>query len=229
VFFLKKSFQPGAHGEHGEKEIEMSLFCDDRDLLVWEAGIFSEPGMAHLALLSEAEVNVAGTALTSAGAILSKIAAGMVGVLKEGAGSPPKSTAVVFTEVVSSTAATVSVPRVAGDDPAAPWIQGDVKLSVVSFRPVIEAVGREVVALLGLEGQSAGMENVLGLRPAAIFGTLAAIYRAIGPSADSDKKLALYTRLYQIARRAIAGMVDLDGDGHAETLVFAGTTALERV
>jgi hypothetical protein len=208
----------------------MSLFCDDRDLLVWEAEIFSEPGVAHLALLANVDVNVAGTALTSGTLALSQVEPGMVAVLTEGAGESAQSCAAVFTAVASADAATVSVVRAIGEDAAPPRIQGDVKLAVVSFRPLIEAVGGEITALLGLEGTSAeDFSAVLGLKPAAVFGTLAAIYRAIGPTTNADKKLALYTRLYQLARRAVAGMIDLDGDGVAETRVCAGMTALERV
>ncbi len=38
-------------------------FCDDADLLVWEPGVFLEPGYSHQALIKESPGTLTGTGL----------------------------------------------------------------------------------------------------------------------------------------------------------------------
>jgi hypothetical protein len=209
----------------------MNLFCEDRDLAVWEPTAFTEPAVAPLALVRGAAATVAGTAVTTAGAALGAVAPGMVAVIRKGAGDAAVEAVTVVTAVAAADAMSVSVLRAPGEPPAGPpGVDGDATVTVVSFRALIAAVGDEVLALLGVApGALGGASQVLGLKAAVVFGALAAVYRAAGPSARADAKLALYTRYYQIARRAIAGAVDADGDGVAETPVGAAVTTWERV
>jgi hypothetical protein len=215
--------------DHEEEENAMGLFCADQDLLGWESGIFGDAGVAHLALVKDADATLSGGTLLTAAAVLGGAEPGMVAVLRQGSGETLVTTYAVITTNLAANQASVSVLRSAGEDPAVPAMSGAVKVTIVSFHPVIAAVGDELLALLGIEPRMlTEASTVMGLKTATIFGTLAALFRAIGPSAAADKKLALYTRMFQLARRAVGGWVDADGDGVAERRVCAGIAVMER-
>ena len=75
--------------------------------------------------------------------------------------------------------------------------------------------------------------SVVGFKPAAIFGTLAAIYRGLAEATNASNvtlsKRAFYEGLAQAARQTISAMVDEDGDGVPETRVWGGVREVERV
>ena len=113
-----------------------------------------------------------------------------------------------------------------------------VKATVVTYRPQIAAVGDSLLGLLGItsdrdtEGAPA-FGSVVGFKPAAIFGTLAAIYRGLAEATNASNvtlsKRAFYEGLAQAARLTISAMVDEDGDGVPETRVWGGVREVERV
>jgi len=116
-------------------------------------------------------------------------------------------------------------------------VGGSVKVTVVSFRPQIGAVGDGLLAQLGV-GSDRHTEadkvvgGLLGFRTACVFGVLAAVFRTLlsveGESAANKAKLLFYGKLFEGARRGISGMVDEDGDGVAERREEAGVSRLVR-
>jgi hypothetical protein len=142
-------------------------------------------------------------------------------------------------EVADATHATVSALRGRGSEAAvAPLTAGSVKVTVLSFRPQIAAVGDGLLSLVGVASDretdaSPVYSDASGFKPAAVFGTLAAIFRTLAETSTAtnitySKKL-FYEGLAQASRQALAATVDQDGDGVPETRVHSAVHQLERV
>src|SRR6185369_2317751 len=90
-----------------------------------------------------------------------------------------------ITAIADSTHATVSALRGrASESAVVPLTGGAVKVTVIIFRPQIAAVGDALLALVGVacdrdSGAAPVYSDLSGFKPAAIFGTLAAIYRTL--------------------------------------------------
>jgi hypothetical protein len=210
-------------------------FCSDVDLMAWEPAIFFESAYAHQALVKEAVGTLTGTALTVPAASLGNVAAGMVATVETADGSLTQLLEVVA--VADGGHATLSALRGrGGETPLAPLAGGSVKVTVVSFRPQIAAVGDGLLAMIGVESgrdsEDPGIADTSGFRHATIFGVLAAVYRTLAAAQAASNitysKLGFYEGLYRGARRAIAATVDRDGDGVPETPVAADVGALTR-
>jgi hypothetical protein len=210
-------------------------FCSDVDLMAWEPGIFLEPAFGHQAIVKEAVGTLSGTALTVPGASLGNVAAGMVAAVETADGSLTQLLEVAA--VADASHATLSALRGRGTEAALPPLMGgSVKVTVVSFRPQIAAVGDELLALVGIESgrerEDPGLCDTSGFRHATVFGVLAAAYRTLADAETATNltysKLGFYEGLYRGARRAIAATVDRDGDGVPETPRQAGIGDLVR-
>ena len=210
-------------------------FCQDVDLLAWEPGAFLDAAFAHQAILKDAAGTLTGAALSFGSATLDAVNAGMVA---QAALADDSLTQLL--EVVSITdAANAVVSALRGrstEPPIAALVGGSVKVTVVSFRPQIAAVGDELLALVGVpadrDDADPSCADLTGFRLATIYGTLAAIYRTLAQASSATNitysKLGFYEGLYRGARRAIAATVDRDGDGVPETRVHAGVATLRR-
>ena len=214
-------------------------YCEDVDLMVLEPGIFVEPALASMRLLLGVSGVVSGTTLTISGA--SFVAAGVCGGMVAALTTADNATTVTVevVAVTDATTATVSVVRARDADAAVgPVVGGAVKVTVVSFRAQIAAVGDELRRLLGGGTDRASgaavpaMVELTDFRMAAAFGTLALIYRMLSsvtsPKATVLSKMTVYTQAYGALRRSLKAKVDLDHDGVAETVVRAGVRKLER-
>ena len=199
-------------------------FCSDVDLMAWEPAIFLEAAFAHQAIVKQAAGTLTGTALVMSAATLGDVAAGMVASVETADGSLTQLLEIV--SVADASHATVSALRGRGSDAAlAPLTGGSVKVTVVSFRPQIAAVGDGLLAMVGVESSRDSADPPLcdtsGFRHAAVFGVLAAVYRTLATASTATNltysKLGFYEGLYRGARRAIAATVDRDGDGVPET------------
>ena len=211
-------------------------FCEDVDLMAWEPGVFLEGTFAHQAILSAATGMLTGTGLVMDSAVLGNVAAGMVAKIELADDSLTQLLEILA--VADATHATVSALRGRGDEAAVgPLVGGSVKVTVVSFRPQIAAVGDGLLALIGVASDretepTVATEDLRGFRTAAAFGTLAAIFRTLssveGVTEAMKAKQGFYEKLFETARRSIGGRVDEDGDGVAETRVEAGVGRLIR-
>lgn len=212
-------------------------FCEDLDLLPWEPSLFLESAFAHQHLLQKAAATLAGTALVTADPLLAHVQPGMVAIVTVADDSLTQLLEVVA--VADSTHATVSALRGrAAEAPLPPLAGGNVQVSVLTFRPQIAAVGDELLALLGISSDRSGepapaTASLAGFRIATVFGTLAVLFRtlagATNPSSLTLSKRNFYDGLAKAARRAIAGTLDLNGDGVPETPRHTALPTLERL
>jgi len=211
-------------------------FCDDVDLFPWEPGIFLETAFAHQAIVHKASGTLTGTALVMGSAVLGQVSPGMIAAVTLADDSLTQLLEVV--SVPDSTHATVSALRGRAAEDAIPaFAGGSVKVTVVTFRPQIAAVGDALMALLGIASDrntepTPAYEKLGGFRMAATFATLAAVYRHLAdgtaPNSTAYAKKSFYELLAHSSRRAIAATIDLDGDGIPETLRRADVPELTR-
>ena len=196
-------------------------FCHDVDLMIWEPSIFLDGAFGHQSLFSAASATLTGTALVTASSVLDHALPGMVAKLALADDSLTQLVEVV--SVADGTHAVVSALRGrAGETAVAPLVGGSVKAGIVTFRPQIAAVGDELLTILGVMSDrdaqvDAATADLRGFRMAAIFGTLAAVFRTLsteeGASAAMLGKRDFYDKLFVHARRAISGRADRNGGG----------------
>ena len=114
---------------------------------------------------------------------------------------------------------------------------GSVKVTVVTFQPQIAAVGDALRAggaheRSRLFAGAPAYADLRGFRAAAIFGTLAAIYRTLVETQSATNitfsKRTYYEGLAQTSRQQLAATIDCDGDGVPEEQVLSGVHTLKR-
>jgi hypothetical protein len=211
-------------------------FCDDVELMAWEPGVFVQTAFAHQMLVKNAAGTLTDTALVLSSGSLANVVPGMVAQVTLADGSLTQLLEVVA--VADGTHATVSALRGRSSEAAiSPLTGGSVKVTVVTFQPQIAAVGDALLGLVGIASDrdtepmpaSAGL---CGFKAAAIFGTLAAIYRTLVETESATNitfsKRTFYEGLAQAARLTLGATVDRDGDGVPETRRWSGVHVLER-
>lgn len=212
-------------------------FCQDVDLMAWEPGIFFEAAFAHQTLVKGAAGTLTGTALVLTSGSLAGVSAGMVVQVSLADDSLTQLLEVV--SLADATHATVSALRGRSSDPVVtPLTGGSVKITVVTFQPQIAAVGDALFGLVGITSDrdsspGPASTGLSGFRAAAIFGTLAAIYRTLVDAKSATNitfsKRTYYEGLAQSSRQQLAATIDCDGDGVPEERVLSGVHTLRRV
>lgn len=210
------------------------MFSKDRDLVVHEPGLMRDVGWAGQRRLSVLG-SVNGTQLTiSSGSFLdSGVEAGHV-VVFDG----------VTLEVVSvdsASVATVSLLRGDITGSAVPPISASNRGVVVhDFSAQRTIVHRQVLTMLGVDaaGESGlGIDESMVTNPGALtrlesLGTLHLIYAgasAPGRAADRyEQRAELYRQRYQRERESVVAMIDIDGDGIAESTRRPNAIVLSR-
>lgn len=224
----------------------MSLqpFATDLDLATWEPALFAAPIPAAQRRLWKTAATIAGSTLTIANSLSAAgITPGMVATLTQSTTTGTGTTAVTTTDTIlceiisipTDTTATLSALRArATDVPIPPSLTGTVTLTVVSYAPLIDAIGDSLLNALHLPSDfstspTPAPEHLWGFRAAAVFGTLAAAYRSIEPSTPaSTAKITIYDKLHQLARKVISAMLDTNNDGIPDLHLAAGNTTLHR-
>ena len=211
-------------------------FCEDVDLMAWEPGVFFETAFAHQTLVKEAAGTLTGTALVLTSGSLAAVSPGMVAQVTLADGSLTQLLEVV--SVADATHATVSALRGRGSEPVvAPLTGGSVKVTVVTFQPQMAAVGDGLFGLVGITSDrdsspAPAYADLSGFRAAAIFGTLAAIYRTLVDTKSATpttfSKRNYYEALAESSRQTLAATIDCDGDGVPEEHVLSGAHTLRR-
>ena len=215
----------------------MALLCSEADLLILEPGLLGMAELRDCLRLREAAGTLAGTTLTLTGASWTSAGASAgMGVRVTSADGTVVLTGEI-TAVADATHATVSAFRVRGSDPAvALAVSGSVSVTVMSFGPQIAGVGDDLLALVGAshdrDAPEPALEETSGFRSAAIYGTLAALFRMAVVPVLTSKEVVVKEKLYQAAyltlRRSLVARVDLDGDGVVDSVVRSGVRTLER-
>ncbi len=195
-------------------------FATDRDLLILEPTLFADVQWAAQRVAAAASASIAGTTLSASGADFAAqgVEPGMVALVD---GVP-----VEVLARLSATTLAVSRPRAGLDDPAAPPPPISSKpLTIHTFRPQLEIVHAQVLAILGVEPEAEAMIlNPRSLRLVEALGTLhliftsAALGRVGGDAGDSTfiARAELHRRRYTHARQLTRALLDTDGDGVAD-------------
>lgn len=102
---------------------------------------------------------------------------------------------------------------------------------VMTFRPQIEWVHRQVLAMLGLAPEvvndgvllpESSVKNPWEFVRVEVFGALHMIYAAAGAALASDhainQRSAMYKQLFREERLRVVAQIDTDGDGQADVL-----------
>jgi len=196
------------------------MFAKDRDLYVLEPGLHRDVAwMSQRVVLTTG--TVVGTALTiNTGSFIGAgVGAGHV-VLFDG----------VVLEVVSvesDTQATVSLMRADVSSNAIAGLDGtNRKVEVYWYGPQLGIVHRQVLAMIGLDGEDDGLGESSVTNPGALvrleaLGALHLIYAGAGAPGRGgekfDQRAKMYQERFRSERERVVAMIDLDGDGIAET------------
>ncbi len=197
------------------------MFASDRDLLVIEPGLFREVLWNGQRLLSGTG-NLSGTTLTLTGGSFTEsgIAAGHV-VLVD-------SVPMEVVSVQSATVATVSIVRGYAQSAVVPGADATgAVVEVYTFGPQIGIVDRQVLSMVGIDvddpdglGESA-VTNPGALVVLEALGALHLIYASAGaPGRGGEaylERAKVFQQRFSMQRGHVTAMIDLDGDGIAET------------
>ncbi len=196
------------------------MFAKDRDLYVLEPGLHKDVAWFGQRLLN-AIGTVVGTTLTMETGSLSSggIAAGHV-VIFDGV-------ALEVVSVESDTQATVSLMRGDVGSGAIAGVSASSKSAVVyGYEPQVGIVHRQVLAMIGLDVDADGFDESVVTNPGALvrleaLGALHLIYAGAGAPGRAGEKFDLRAKMYKerfaSERERVVALIDLDGDGVAES------------
>ncbi|MDY7110269.1 MAG: hypothetical protein SYC29_16695 [Planctomycetota bacterium] len=207
---------------------------NDRDLLLLEPDLFSDAMALATLLIDVADGSVDGTSLTSTDADFEAmdIDAGHAVLIDQ---VPAE-----IIERISATEVTVSLPRVAGDDPLiAPAPGSDLSVRVPTFGRQISLCQGWVLGTLGIEVDEDGgpldasillnapeIGRLIALETTARLLRLAAAH---DPVNESMAELAAgYSAEVTAARQRTRAVLDLDGDGVADATRRVSLVTLTR-
>lgn len=196
------------------------MFASDRDLLVFEPALLRDVGWAGQRVLS-ATGSLSGSTLT--------IATGSFVDADVGAGSVVLFDGLVIEALarLSATQVTVSLMRSRSDGSALPPPGGTSRpVAVYSFKPQIEIVHRQVLAMVGLDADGEGLDGASAVtNPGAlvqleVFGALHLIYAAAGAPGRGGESMRERAEMYRARfgeeRERVVAAIDMNGDGIAD-------------
>lgn len=196
------------------------MFSKDRDLYVLEPGLNKDVAWAGLKRISTVG-SVVGTTMTiTTGSFVdAQVEAGNV-VLFDG----------IVLEVVSvqsATQATISMMRADLSSNAVPGVDASNRsVAVYDYSPQRSIVHRQVLTMLGFDPDDVDFDESVITNPGALvrleaLGALHLIFAGAGaPGRAGDKfdqRAAMYKQRFAAERERVVAMIDLDGDGIAET------------
>jgi len=196
------------------------MFALDRDLLVFEPGLFRDVSWLGFKRISTIGALVGTTVTINTGSFVTKeIAPGHVLIFD---GVPLE-----VVSVESATQATVSVLRSDLGSSAVPWFDASNRgVAVYDFGAQREMVHRQVLTMLGFDPDAEGFSDAVVTNPGALvrleaLGTLHLIYASASApgrgSAGFDQRAQMYKERFRAERERVVAAIDLDVDGIAET------------
>jgi hypothetical protein len=217
----------------------MNQFCQDRDLLGIEPGMFLTSSRAGSKLIAGNNGVLSGATFTSSGANFpaAGVETGMVLVVY--ATIPSEGRAYEIVSVGAAGQLTVSVLRASPDDsPIAPPAGTALQFFVLTYSPQIRRISGALAEKLRATVEaspvaSADFSDSAQLRQTAACGTLATILVAQAEEASPDDpnwaKAEHYRREFANLQTQLRLAVDIDGDGLAEQTRTLGNVRLRRV
>lgn len=217
----------------------MSDFCQDRDLLSIEPGVFIGGGFPSQELISGSDGVISGTTFTSSASNFTAacVEAGMV--LCTYTTTAAEGSAFEIVSADSTTSLNLSVLR-AGLEAAsvAPPAGSNLHFYIRTFGPQIRTVSaalseklRQIVEVSGVD--AADYADSAQLRITAAHGALAAIFVARSENAVSSDvnwiKAQYYHDCFRRLQLQLRLAVDADGDGLAERTRTLGNVTLRRI
>ncbi|MFK7760040.1 MAG: hypothetical protein AB8C13_08840 [Phycisphaerales bacterium] len=208
------------------------MFATDRDLLIIEPGLYRDVVWSGQRLLSgTGNLTGAVLTLTSGTFVEGDISAGHVVLID--------SVPMEVVSVESAVSATVSIMRSDTDSNVVPGTSvSGASVEVYTFGPQIEIVHRQVLAMIGIDpddesGLGAGaVTNPSGLVVLEALGALHLIYASAGAPGRGGEAFLDRSKQYQqrfsMQRGFVTAMIDLDGDGIAETRRHPNSFVLRR-
>jgi len=211
------------------------MFSSDRDLLVYEPGLFGEVGWASQRLVAGTG-SISGTTLT-----MSSQDNGF-----DEAGATSGHVVVVDDrpcEVVSRTSASVlevSQLRVDPEDPAIPPPPATAAaVRLTTFAPQMGLAHRQLLTMLGIGEAGSDAEVTEGMivnqaelgraeTLGALFLVLTGASAVSGPFGVLGRRAELYRRRFEAVRRRLAVLLDTDGDGEVDATRRLNALRLER-
>ncbi len=217
----------------------MTRFSDDRDLAVFEPGLFSDCPFATQVLCSGTGAELSGGVLSLAGTDFAACGIEPGGIVFVHDVSRMVEQVLEVLSVGPSGSMAVSLLRPDRDgDAILPADRQDVCFRVCSFAMQAGIVALELTERLGIRpGRSTseyGTEHLLNaedLRLVSVYGTLAKIYASLSTGDSTEvffQKRHLYTVQFQRARERVLAELDTNLDGKAEEVRLAGIGLLER-
>jgi len=196
------------------------MFASDRDLVVFEPGLFRDVAWIGFKRISTVG-SLVGTQLTinTDSFVDKQITAGHV-VLFDGV-------PLEVVSVESATQATVSMVRSDLSSSAVPWFDvSNRSVEVYDFGAQRAMVHRQVLTMLGLDPDAVGFSDLVVTNPGAFvrleaLGSLHLIYASAGAPGRGgggfDERAQMYKARFGAERERVVAAIDLDGDGIAET------------
>lgn len=196
------------------------MFAKDRDLYVLEPGLHKDVAWYSQRLLNGVG-SLVGTqlTLTSGSFVDSGIAAGHVVLFDD-----------VPMEVVSVESAALATVSLMRSDTGSVAIGGtsasNRKVKVFGYGPQLGIVHRQVLAMIGVDAEVDGLDESVVTNPGALvrlesLGALYLIYAGAGVSGKAGEKFELRAKMYKERfaneRERVVAMIDIDGDGIADT------------
>jgi hypothetical protein len=221
------------------REIDMTTFSNDVDILKCEPGLFGELHWPSQVRAMGTGATLENTTLTAGGIdfMAAQVKAGGVIYLRSADGSLEGAYEIV--SVDSSTQLTVSVVRADAADPViAPPPACDVSYRASTFEPQAIDAALQLTEYFGIRpgdpSSEIGVEDLLdteGLRRASVLRIISTIYEAWSGQTDGapfQRKSQLYQQLFEKARQRCHLTIDLGADGVADVARVGGAIRLVR-
>lgn len=211
------------------------MFASDRDLLVYEPRLFLEIGWLGQQVFRESGLVTSGVALV-VGFDFSSVGVSSGSVVNYGGGSYEVAQVIGLGQLgLSRLRASVEDAVVVPPDLASGELEG------MTFSPQMGVVHGQILRMLGLDADGeVGLGAEAVVNPGAltrleclgtlhlIFSAAAAASRAGGSGLGYAERSLMYRERFAAERGRVTAMVDLDGDGEAESIRRPGVSHLTR-